>query len=63
MAQICKKHGKPREVIYERKMPNGAVFSIVGCRDCAAAAADKAGIQLKDKPAKSQERTKNLRRI
>ena len=59
MATECKKHGKPREVIYERKMPNGAVFSIVGCSDCAAAAAGKSS----EKPAKSQERTGNLRRI
>jgi hypothetical protein len=32
----CKKHGKPRTVIYDRKMPNGAVFPLVGCEDCAA---------------------------
>lgn len=63
MPQICKKHNKPREVIYDRKMPNGATFSIVGCADCASAAAAKAGVQLKDKSAKSQERTANLRRI
>jgi len=35
MASNCKKHGKPREVIYEKKMPNGAIFSVIGCRDCA----------------------------
>lgn len=65
MPQTCKRHNKPREVIYDRKMPNGATFSIVGCADCAAAAAAaaKAGVQLKDKSAKSQERTENLRRI
>ena len=61
--QLCKKHNKPREVIYQRKMPNGAIFSMVGCSDCAAAAADKAGVQLKGQPAKTQERTENLRRI
>lgn len=35
MPQLCKKHGKPRTVIYERKMPKGGVFSIVGCQQCA----------------------------
>lgn len=60
--QLCKKHGKPREVIYERKMPNGATFTMVGCRECASPAAEKAGVKLKDKAA-SQERTGNLRRI
>lgn len=62
MAQQCKKHKKPREVIYERKMPNGAVFSIVGCADCAAAAAARNGIDLKTEP-KTEERTGNLRAI
>ena len=38
MTTQCKKHGKPRDVIYERKMPKGGVFSIVGCKDCAAEA-------------------------
>lgn len=58
MATQCKKHGKPREVIYDRKMPNGAVFSIVGCRDCAAAAGHPT-----DKSPKKQERKENLRRL
>ena len=62
MAQQCKKHKKPREVIYERKMPNGAVFSIVGCSDCAAAAMEKNGIERKPSTS-SEERTGNLRAI
>lgn len=48
--QLCKKHGKLRTVIYERKMPRGGVFSIVGCADCAAAAGG-----LDDKPTKRKE--------
>ena len=43
----CKKHGKPRTVIYERKMPNGAIFPLVGCEDCAA----QKGAPPKKKPA------------
>ena len=31
---LCKKHKKPRTVIYERKMPRGGVFTVVGCEDC-----------------------------
>ena len=46
MAQMCKKHGKPRDVIYEKKMPRGGMFSIVGCRDCAAGAAEAKGVTL-----------------
>jgi hypothetical protein len=49
--QLCKKHGKPRTVIYERKMPKGGMFKIVGCADCAAAAGG-----LSDKPAKKPEK-------
>ncbi len=47
MPQICKKHNKPRTVIYERKMPKGGIFSLVGCADCAAGAI----AATKDKPA------------
>lgn len=53
MPQLCKKHGKPRTVIYERKMPNGGIFSIVGCADCAAAAG---GLTGEKKSSKSPER-------
>jgi hypothetical protein len=51
--QICKRHGKPRTTIYERKMKNGGVFSIVGCADCAKAAGglgDSKPDQAKKKP-------------
>lgn len=51
MPQLCKKHGKPRTVIYERKMPKGGIFSIVGCADCAAAARESI-----EKPGKKPER-------
>ncbi len=46
MAGMCKKHGKPRTVIYEKKMPRGGMFTLVGCADCAAAAAEANGIKL-----------------
>lgn len=47
----CKKHGKPRTVIYERKMPNGAVFPLVGCEDCAASKPRVEAPAKKKKPA------------
>jgi hypothetical protein len=51
MPQMCKKHNKPRTVIYEKKMPRGGLFSIVGCEDCASAAVKANGIPLiKSKP-------------
>lgn len=62
MALICKKHGKPREVIVERKMPNGATFAVVGCADCAKPAMEQNGIKAKSE-AKHEERTGNLRAI
>ena len=49
MAPLCKKHNKLRNVIYERKMPRGGTFQLVGCEDCAAAAAQSAGVKLKPK--------------
>jgi hypothetical protein len=59
MPQICKKHGKPRTVIYERKMPKGGVFSLVGCADCAAAARER----LKPPPPRKPPTPVNLRRL
>jgi hypothetical protein len=50
MPDLCKKHGKPRTVIYERKMPKGGTFSIVGCADCAAAAATSPPAGKKNEP-------------
>lgn len=38
MTTICKKHNKPRSVIYGKKMPKGGIFELVGCEDCAAEA-------------------------
>jgi protein-arginine kinase activator protein McsA len=31
----CSKHKKPRNVIFNQKMKNGAVFPFVLCEDCA----------------------------
>jgi hypothetical protein len=63
MPQMCKKHNKPRTVIYEKKMPRGGLFSIVGCEDCAEAARSansepmpKLTPKKKPKAARSQRR-------
>ena len=54
MAPLCKKHNKPRSVIYERRMPRGGTFQLVGCEDCAAAAAKSARVKLKPKKESKQ---------
>lgn len=59
MPQMCKKHKKPRTVIYEKKMPRGGMFSIVGCEDCAAAAAKANGIA----PTKPKEKPRAATRV
>lgn len=59
MAPTCKKHGKPRDVIYDRKMPSGAHFRIVGCADCAAEAREG----VKPRPPRKPPTPINLRRF
>jgi hypothetical protein len=59
MPSICKKHGKPRDVIYERKMPNGSTFSVIGCKDCVNASTEGKKFLTKKKKAT----TGNLRKI
>lgn len=64
MTANCKTHNKPRTVIYERKMRNGAMFSLVGCEDCAKAAAKSAGVKLTPKKEPKKETSgSRLRRI
>jgi hypothetical protein len=55
MAGTCKKHGKPRTVIVERKMPRGGTFSFVGCADCAS------GASAKEKPRQEKKPKESLR--
>ena len=66
MPQLCKKHNKPRTVIYERKMPKGGTFSLVGCADCAAAAGalnEKPGSKKVERKPASTSKTSKLRSL